>query len=173
MLLLALLIGALFRRYWGGFVAHWGKGAIKRILGFVIGFVAAFAVTGNLIAASIIGGLILAIWLAPFGLHAKGHQMQNGTDPQGREHTIVGDFINLWLCYVPVMILIAGVLIFFTGGGLIYPFLGLLIPVAYYVARVYQDKLPKIILFKSAFIDGHTTIGELALGAIVIGGLFI
>lgn len=78
-----------------------------------------------------------------------------------------------WLCFLVMLLQYGGTAAIgcfvMSMFGLVYLPLGVLVPIAYYVAWKIWDK--KQITFGS-FLDGPTAYAELVLGACMFGGLY-
>lgn len=172
--ILFVVIGAVFRRYWGG-ALDWpkkGKDAVRRALAFIIGFSVAFLTTSN-IPVSIVFCIILGcIWWLQFG-HGRAQDMgygnPNGTLPRSMCFEIFWGVYGLRMA-------MAGVLwTAITGdhAGLIYAGLSILAPMPHYLAQVIWPYL-KIDISNAKpgdWIDNPTCLGEFGLGALIIGGV--
>lgn len=151
---------SLFRRWWGGWFAP--NSAVKRIVGFLLPFVAALYTTEHLIVSFIIGIICLVAWLMPY----HGYGISMGRDPVK----------PLWKCilvmgfqYGLASLVICGVKFGF-GYGFGIP-LGFLVPFGYWIGwKIFPDganigEYPE----KNVFIDGAGAIGEFFLGALMGG----
>lgn len=177
-----IVLGALFRRWWGGWLL-WPSSPIKSILKKILGPVLAFptvyhSVQGDWKTAAVMSlviGLGMMAWIFS---HAKGTWMGNNGQPDGDgEIRSVWDcFVDLWKCYFLVVTLPVGLIWYFFGHsvrGLYYIPLGLVVPVVYYLAMKFWElaKIKDPEQDKGYFLDHYTAIGELAIGALVYGGL--
>jgi len=162
---LSFLSGTLFRRYWGGWLSpeNWHRKALLVALAGVV----AYTVTASVLASlALTGAIVYAFWF-PQG-HGRtqdmGYGNPNGTLPLG---FCVTQFHGIYA--TPMQC--AGLLWFLTTGqyaGLVYAFLGLLAPVGHLMAQWLPDKIVGPI---GSFIDNKTAVGELFLGALLIGGI--
>lgn len=179
MALLFALIGAFFRRYWGGWLdapPSPYKGILKRALGYVLSFAAALYATRDPVSASVMALILGTGWMAPIPPgHAYGTWMMNWDDNRvpPRHHTILTDCLALAQCYL-IMTVPAGLVWFFIDHdplALLYCPVGALAPLCYLVPKLIWYKVLKLPYSVSskpaAFIDGVTCIGELLLGVII------
>ena len=161
-LIISFVSGALFRRWWGGWLSP--LSCFKRLMGFLLPLFITYVSTGNSYLSILMSGFVLFGWLMPF----HGFGMGMGRWPKGRP---------LWLSY-SVMTFQYGGLTLLSGlawswlvpntGGLIYASIGCIIPLGYLVAWNLWETLE---IKKTFFIDSPTAIGELFLGAVLIGGI--
>jgi hypothetical protein len=194
MIFLEIIFGALFRRWWGegnggplGWPGEDYKALLKRLLGFLLPLVVTLLETNVGLLPALLMAIIIGIgWLAPISPgHAYGTWMIDGHDRYNREHTVMGDFLAMWKVYFIGVTLPVGLLWYLMGSdlsGFAYALLGLLIPAGYYAPKKLYESLglnsDAAIENKffgrpiaRAFLGGHTVIGEMVLGAILIGGL--
>lgn len=160
------LVGALYRRYQGGWiewpnpatVKHW----FKLILAYALGIGAVFCVHVPVWVALLMGAWI-GYGLVNMPYHALGQQMRDWQD-----------FAILTARYLAVTAPV-GLLWYFCGHsvqGLTYAPLGALVAPCYWLAKNYWPG-KWITIGNADFINNTTCIGELCLGAILVGGLFI
>lgn len=160
-LVAAIVLGAIFRRWWGGWLSP--NSTLKRIVGFILPFVFTWIITKNSYAALWVAVCIEGLWLNSF--NSEGFDMgRNQSKP-------------LWYC-IAVMggtngaytAMAAAGLAYLTGHymALFYALTGFLTPLGYLFGWWVNDHIkPKW----NSFIDGAGSFGELFLGAISIGGL--
>lgn len=176
-----IILGALIRRYWGGWLRP--VDAVKKI--FIIPAITVIAYTTMrdidlaLFAGVIIGCSIWFINSLFFFMpesfkfvfrHAWAQEM--GFNP---EHPLWKCIIVYWVIYWIPMIMVgcAWFLSMHSKAGLIYSLLGVLTPLPHYMAQLFKAKWMFKDPTKGYFIDGPTCFGELGLGAILIGGFSI
>lgn len=162
------VIGSIFRRFWGGWFAP--AGWLKRVLGLILPLGVCFIHNGveawrfNLIAS----GLVLFAWLMPF----HGYSLNMGRDPAR----------PLWKCilvmggqYGGVTTVIGVTAFFMLGHGLLYIPFGFAVPFFYWLGWKILPNGGKLFEYPkgNCFIDGATCIGELGLGALILGGLCV
>lgn len=172
--ILTAIIGALFRRYFGGWI-EWPhppllKHYFKILLGYILSFLCFLAASSNFTIAMACGAIIGTCWWMPY--HAWGTWMGD-TDGEGVKHP-------LWECII-VLSLRYGIFTFAAGmtwcyltgdvRGLIYAPQGFFAWVPYLLAKVVWEKLK----LKNGnpnggpFVVHYTNVGELGLGALMLG----
>lgn len=167
-LILSLISGAIFRRWWGGWFSP--NATLKRIIGFILPLTVCFFVFGINWLTLIIPSFILFGWLMPY----HGYGISMGRWPNH----------PLWSCILVMLAqyggltVIAGIVweIMSKGtGGLIYAPIGCIIPFAYYASWELWErfKLKSWGEYPEGnwFVDGAGSYSELMLGALLIGGI--
>lgn len=172
-----IAIGALLRRFWGGWDLpphfHFIKIGIAAGAGISIGIV--FFEPIQIIIA--LGLALILIFLNP--LHSQGQEMGFG-----EKYNLTQSICFMSGSYA-ALTLIAATLLWFISGSplqLIYAPFGALASIGYILGWWVLPKAfggfnadhgynKQIKLFGNVLIDGPTSIGELFLGAVIIGGL--
>lgn len=168
MILITCIIGALFRRFWGGWL--FSNSFIKRVLGFVLPLSVCFIHNGteawafNMLAS----GIVLFAWLMPY----HGYALNMGRDPER----------PLWKCVLVMggqyggVTTAIGILAFsLLGHGLLYIPVGFAVPFFYLIGWNVFPKGANIFEYPkgNVFIDGAGAFSELCLGALILGGLWM
>lgn len=160
MILLSFISGALFRRWWGGWLSP--NGTVKRIVGLLLPLVVGYYVFGLHWLTAAYAALIMLAWLMPF----HGYGISMGADlakPRWKCLVVMG------LQYGLITAIVGALWYFGYGGlgGLFYAPLGATVALGYLVPRlIWPDGFNG-----NSFIDSPTAISELWLGGILIGGL--
>jgi len=170
--LIGAIYGALFRRSWGGWFSPCSAG--KRILGFFIPFFMGlwcFGVEKQDVMLSVFMAAIVSLgWMMP--LHGYGIAM-------GRDERR-----PLWACLCVMtaqygcLTLLGGVVAWCVTkctGALLYAPLGFFVAPAYWLAWEAWERLEMKPFLEypkgNWFMDGPTSLGELVLGAVLVGGI--
>lgn len=166
--MITIIIGALFRRFWGGWLAppDWlRKAAILPVC-----YLCAFMVLHNQPLAIFTAAVqSYALWNTNYGNDWRhGWAQYMGSDAA---HPIGRCILIFWTIYGLPMALIGLVwwLDMHSYAALLYPLFGFLTPLPYWLAHTFKADL----ILKdepAAFINNPTCLGELGLGAIIIGG---
>jgi len=166
MMFIASIIGAVFRRMWGGWL--FSNSFVKRIVGLILPLAVCFIHNGvqewkfNLFAS----GIVLFAWLMPY----HGYSLNMGRDPAR----------PLWKCVLVMsgqyggVTTAVGLLAFFMlGHGLLYIPFGFAVPFFYWLGWKIFPNGANILEYPkgNVFIDGAGSIGEFGLGALILGGL--
>lgn len=161
MIILTAIIGALFRRWWGGWLSP--NSTVKRIVGFIISILTAYLTLGMSWVVLPITAILMFCWMMP--KHGYGMSMGRYGD-----HTLVKCILAMSAQYGSSTLISGLIWEYFTPhtGGLIYCLFGFIIPIGYYMSNQLWDKYnPQ----KNKFIDGACAYGELILGASLLGGI--
>jgi len=165
-----LIIGGLFRRYWGGW--YQPNGILKRVMLVMIAVLTCYLRFGMSWIVLAIAPFIVFGFLMP--KHGYGISM-------GRYEPH-----PLWACITVMtaqylgLTALAGITWEFiqpNTGGLIYAFMGALVPLGYYLSWIVWERFnlkpwgeyPK----GNVFIDGPCAYAELILGATLLGGIWV
>ncbi len=171
-LILSLISGSIFRRWWGGW--YQPDSTIKRLVGFLLPFTVCFILFSpswhNLFLSVVVASFVSFGWMMP--KHGYGISMGRWPD-----HPLWACIIVMLLQYGSLTVLAGIVWEYITphSGGLYYAPMGCMVSLAYYVFNELWDHLklkpwgeyPQ----GNVFIDGAGSYAELTLGAILIGGI--
>jgi hypothetical protein len=161
-MILNAVIGALFRRYWGGW-GEWPHPSIvkhyfKIVLGHILCPIIVFTVSVN-IEVALISGTIIALgwWALPY--HAWGTWMGDTNGATGEEHP-------LWAC---ILVIAARYGIISLSAGLSWYLISGQIEGLIYIAHGFFAWVPYLVAKKFGRIEDYTATGELGLGALMLG----
>jgi hypothetical protein len=173
-----IFVGAFFRRFWGGWEgsdvpeAHFFKIGVCLALSILLGVLTFHYAT----TALFFGGAMLVTFLNPF--HSKGQRMGFGGPP-----SLVGSVLWMSGSYGVLAFLVSGITAWSEKAAwpLLFAPLGLLASGGYLIAFYVLPRLSstfnpnaftaKVKLGNAYLIDGPPAIGELCLGALLIGGM--
>lgn len=162
-----ILLGAFFRRWWGGWFAprHW----VKLPCGFLLGGIVGLAGTGSIVAALLTSVALGFAFLNPS--HAYGQRMGYGGPPSFGEA-----FGAMAQSYGSYLMAGAGVWAWALGNAWMFiaPLFVLLVPIAYWFAQVAWRwfGLRELVGSGTNFmLDSPTAYGEMVLGAVLVGAL--
>jgi len=168
------IIGALYRRYHGGWIEFPHPSIYKKFtkifLSFALGIAACCMATGSISWLALGMGVWLGYGLIFMPFHALGMGVENAEQVHMLSQRYFDVTFPIGICW------------YFIGGdisGLYYAPIGLLIPWCYLAARAVWAKWgakygwPVEDMERPNFINGYTSVGELCLGAILFGGLFL
>lgn len=178
----SFLVGAFFRRWWGGFLQppYW----LKKVIGFILPLVIAWPLSGfptQLKALLGIGIAVLAVglsWWGLGGMHGKYQRMGRGGPSLEACILWMGVNYSIYTTLAGVALAIA----YSSFLPLIYAPFGFLVSLSYALIWWIWDAFriaPQVCWLKvrdgegGCFIDGPTSIGELFLGGWIMLGLAV
>lgn len=163
MTLLAFISGALFRRWWGGWLSP--NGTVKRIVGFLLPLMVGLWVWGLHWLPFAYAACLSLAWLMP----SHGYGISMGADANHPERTMLQCILVMGLQYGAISCAVAAFWWFgyHHSAALLYAPLGLTVAISYALARL---AFPNGVQFGS-MIDSPAAIGELWLGGILLGGV--
>lgn len=169
--LLVFVVGAFFRRWWGGWLSP--NHFVKLGVGFGLPALIVGYTTGNVYAALAASVAIGMSWLNPF--HSDYMRYGHPTDGSPNPSKLVCT-LGHSLSYGAYTLLagLAMTLVLHNWSFLYCAVGGLLTPVGYLIGWYLADKGYKLNFWTvgtSVFIDGPTAIGELGIGGFILGAL--